>query len=196
MILSPHHMRVTIVGCWPPGPHYPVALTSEALFYYAFGLTFTALSALLVRAFYSLGDTSTPLKVSFVAIGLNIALNLLLIGPMAHAGLALATSLAGGARFCLNFLLLRRKIGPLGAKSLLLQAGKYCCAALIMGAALWLASGHLAPFRAGAAFMERTAALLALIAAGALIYGGLTYLFGAQEVRFIYDIVRKKASAL
>jgi len=171
-------------------------LTSEALFYYAIGITFTALSALLVRAFYSLGDTSTPLKVSFVAIGLNIALNLLLIGPMAHAGLALATSLAGGFGFCLRFLLLRRKIGPLGAKSLLLQAGKYCCAALIMGAVLWLASGHLAPFWAGAAFMERTAALLALITAGALIYGGLTCLFGAREVRFIYDIVRKKVSAL
>jgi peptidoglycan biosynthesis protein MviN/MurJ (putative lipid II flippase) len=172
------------------------ALTSEALFYYAIGLTFTALSALLVRAFYSLEDTRTPLKVSFIAVGLNIILNLLLIGPMAHAGLALATSLAGGSMFFLNFLLLRRKIGPLGAKDFLLQTGKYSVASLIMGATLWFVSQHLAAFWAAAPFLERASVLLALIVAGALIYGGLTSFFGSREMRFIYDIVRRKATAL
>src|SRR5205814_10412903 len=47
--------------------------------------------------FYALGDTRTPVRATFVAVAVNLVLNLLFVGPLAvlglaHRGLALATS--------------------------------------------------------------------------------------------------------
>jgi len=61
-----------------------------------YGLGVWAFCALpvIVRGFYALGDQRTPLRAGAKAMLANIALNLLLVWPMAEAGLALATSLA------------------------------------------------------------------------------------------------------
>lgn len=70
------------------------SLTSSALFYYAIGLLFIPINDLLVRAYYSMHDMITPLKIGVISVLTNIILNLLLVKYMAHNGLALATSIA------------------------------------------------------------------------------------------------------
>ncbi len=173
-----------------------VTLTSTALFYYSFGLVFKALGALLVRAFFSLGDTKTPLLITFAVVGINITLNLLLIGPMGHAGLALATSLASVAGLVISFLLLCRKIGGLQAKRFCCEVGKPCVAALLMGVFLHGAAFMLAPLWAEAAALKRAALLSALIACGALLYGGLCYLFSVQEMRYACGVFKNRFASL
>jgi putative peptidoglycan lipid II flippase len=63
----------------------------------AFSLGLVAFMAVkvLAPAFYARQDTRTPVRVAVVALVANMAMNLMLIFPLAHAGLALATSLAG-----------------------------------------------------------------------------------------------------
>jgi len=46
---------------------------------------------ILQRAFYALGDRVTPLRTGLLAVGFNFCVNLLLIWPLAEAGLALGT---------------------------------------------------------------------------------------------------------
>ena len=48
----------------------------------------------IAPAFYSLQDTKTPAKVGVYSMMVNIILNLILMGPLKHGGLALATSIA------------------------------------------------------------------------------------------------------
>ncbi len=71
--------------------------TADALVMYCIGLPAFAAVGVLTRTFYALGETRVPVQASFVSVALNLALNLLFIGPLAflglqHRGLALATS--------------------------------------------------------------------------------------------------------
>ena len=71
-----------------------VRAAAAALRAYAAGLLgFTGVK-ILAPGFFSRQDTRTPVRIAVVAMGVNLVLNLALIGPLAHVGLALATSTA------------------------------------------------------------------------------------------------------
>ena len=61
---------------------------------YAMGLPAFILIKILATGFFSRQDTRTPVRIAAIAMISNIILNLLLVGPLQHAGLALATSLS------------------------------------------------------------------------------------------------------
>ena len=84
------------------------AMTGSALFYYGAGLLFSAIAGLLVRVYYSMGNTKTPTILGALCIVVNIVFILLLINPMAHNGLALSTSIAGIVNTVLLYWGLRR----------------------------------------------------------------------------------------
>ncbi len=69
-------------------------MTAHALLFYAPGLLFLSLVHLLTRAFYSLKDSKTPVRISVVAVGMNIILDIVLVRFMDFPGLALATTLS------------------------------------------------------------------------------------------------------
>ncbi|NLK52019.1 MAG: murein biosynthesis integral membrane protein MurJ [Syntrophomonadaceae bacterium] len=71
-----------------------VDMTSIALFFYSLGLVGQAGEFILVRGFFSLHDTRTPVKLGIIVVLINLAFSLLLIRPLQHGGLALANSLA------------------------------------------------------------------------------------------------------
>lgn len=72
---------------------HDVTMSSYSLMAYSFGLLGFILVKVLAPAFYARKDMKTPVKIAVVALLTNIVLNLILIGPLAHVGLALATSL-------------------------------------------------------------------------------------------------------
>jgi len=68
--------------------------TARSLRAYAVGLLGFMSIKVLATAYFSRQDTSTPVRFAVIAMVCNMVFNLLLIIPMAHAGLALATSLS------------------------------------------------------------------------------------------------------
>ena len=68
--------------------------TAAALLAYAVGLWSFAVIRIVGSAFYSIQDTKTPAIAAVVAMFVNILLALSLMGPLEHAGLALATALS------------------------------------------------------------------------------------------------------
>jgi len=109
------------------------ARTLYALRFLALGLIGYGMAYPLTRAFYALQDTRTPVALSAVAVGLNIILDLLLIGPMGIGGLALATSIAGLTQMTLLALTLQRRLQAPLLRPLASQAGKMTLGALFMG---------------------------------------------------------------
>jgi len=93
--------------------------TAGALIMYCIGLPAFAGVGVLTRAFYALGDTRKPVQASFVSVALNLVLNLLLMGPLAHLGLALSTSITAVANFLQLAFYLRRRVGPLEGRRML-----------------------------------------------------------------------------
>lgn len=69
--------------------------TAGALSAYLLGLLPYGLVYVQTRACYALGRTRLPLLASVCAVGVNVALDLALVGPLQEAGLALATAIAG-----------------------------------------------------------------------------------------------------
>lgn len=68
--------------------------TSAALSAYALGLPAYVLIKVLVPSFFAREDTKTPVKIAVICLIANIGFVLLLIGPLQHVGIALATVLS------------------------------------------------------------------------------------------------------
>lgn len=66
--------------------------SAAALAAYALGLPAAISLRALVSAFHARGDTVTPVKALAVSTVVNLALKLVLVGPLLHAGLAAATA--------------------------------------------------------------------------------------------------------
>jgi putative peptidoglycan lipid II flippase len=89
--------------------HLAAEMTAAALFFYAPGLLFFALNHLLTRAFYSLRDTRTPVKIGLLSVLLNVVLDLWLVRFLDFRGVALATSFSAFFQFTLLVYFLRQK---------------------------------------------------------------------------------------
>ena len=72
---------------------YDVFMTRKSVLAYSFGLPSFMLVKVLSAAFYAQQDTKTPVKIGVISISANMVLNAILIFPLAHAGLALASAL-------------------------------------------------------------------------------------------------------
>ncbi len=86
-----------------------VEMASQSLMAYALGLVAFSLIKVLAPGYFSRQDTRTPVRIGVVAMFANMALNIALVFPLAHAGLALATSLAAFLNAGLLFTGLRRQ---------------------------------------------------------------------------------------
>lgn len=114
------------------------ALTTAALAFYSIGLIGHSAVEIQARAFYALHDTRTPVAIGIGAMALNVVLSILLRGPLAHAGLALANTIATLIEMGLMFTLLSVRIGGLDWAGLTATVVKTSIAALAMGVVLAL----------------------------------------------------------
>lgn len=87
-------LLITLLGYGKFSLH-DVIMTQKSLMTFSLGLTAFMLIKVLASAFYATQNIKTPVKVGALAMLVNTVLCLLLIRPMAHAGLALASSVAG-----------------------------------------------------------------------------------------------------
>ena len=69
------------------------SVTAEALAGYALGIPFAGTVMLLTRACYATGDVKFPVRVGLSMVLVNLALDLVLVGPLGELGLACATSI-------------------------------------------------------------------------------------------------------
>lgn len=90
-----------------------VLMSAQSLRAYSAGLLAFMLIKVLAPGFFAREDTRTPVKIGVIAMVANMVFNLALIVPLAHAGLALATSLSAW----LNGFLLWRGLRREGAWS-------------------------------------------------------------------------------
>lgn len=111
---------------------YSTGITSSVLLFYALGLFSFGGIKILVTAFYALQDTKTPVKIAAVCLGLNAALNLILMVPLKVGGIALASSISGSVDFLALFYILNRRLGKFNS-GLLVYFLKVSFAALLTG---------------------------------------------------------------
>lgn len=115
-----------------------VAKSAQSLMAYSLGLPAFMLIKVLAPAFFARQDTKTPVKVGIQAMVWNMVFNLILIFPLGHVGLALATSMSAWLNAGLLAWTLR-KVNQLPSKEVLLMPVlKVIMASMMMAAALLL----------------------------------------------------------
>jgi putative peptidoglycan lipid II flippase len=151
-------------------------LTAYALFYYALGIWGIGIRGILNRVFYSLGDTSTPMKISIITLVSNIALNILLVRYMGVGGLGLATSVSSTVGVLALFIFIRRDVGTLNIKGLTKEALKVILAVICM---VYVIKKYQVPQIIGNYYID----LILKIAIGLSIYIMLSWLIGAGMMK-------------
>lgn len=165
--------------------------TAVALLYYGMGLCAYAGLKVVVPAFYALQDTRSPVRIGLYTILLNLLLSLALMGPLAHGGLALATSLAAFVNLGLLGLGLRRHLGQIQGRAMLRSAAKMGLASLATAALTgWLAELMLLPTVSGKA---QAALLGGIVLTGIVCYSGLTLLLRSEEAVFLLKLAQRRA---
>jgi len=159
--------------------------TSSTLLYYAVGLWAFSGVRIVLSAFFSLQDTRTPVKVAILSLAANVLLSLVLMGPMRHNGLALATSLSSALNLGLLLALLRKKTGRLDGRKILVSLTKTtaatCCMALILGLA------SLAPLPGGV-----TVRLAGGLTIGFVVYLGMAFILNSAEFQTLFSPIFRR----
>ncbi len=165
--------------------------TAQALWAYAAGLSAFSAVRVMVPVYYALGMTRIPVTISFVTIAVNVVLNLVLMGPLQHRGLALATSIASVLNFVLLFEVLRRKIGPMGGRILLRSSVKITFAAALAAGAGYLAAHGLERAIGMQSLLERTLVVAAGFAMATVIYAAGAITLRIEESAPLWALVRR-----
>jgi putative peptidoglycan lipid II flippase len=167
--------------------------TAYALVFYSVGLWAFVGARVAASTFYSLQDTKTPVKIAALSVIVNILFSLMLMGPMRHAGLAFANSIAAAANFLILFYLLRRRLGRLDGRNILASFGRTVFASVIM-AVFGLVVMRLV-FPSGAELLKRASALAVVIASCVVIYILISAVIKSRELGYLREVIRRKRRA-
>lgn len=172
--------------------HQDTIATSAALLFYSVGLFPGAANMVITRAYYAVDDVRTPVIAGVFSIVVNLILSVTLMRPMAHAGLALANSLATGANTLYLYYGLKKHLPHLKGRNLLVSLVKICLASGIMAVITWFAAVFM-----GAKLDLAVKRNLALMVMTTISIGGLSYLLGVivlkvEDVKMMQEVLMKK----
>jgi len=152
--------------------------SAETLRAYALGLPAVVVTRSLVTGFYARHDTSTPVRIAVVAVAVNIALKIALMGPLAQVGLAFATSVGAWINVMgLAWALRGNGWFRLDARSKR-NLPRLILAAVATGLTMWVVAIPLSPWFAGGSLVVRVASITALCAAGGIVQAGSALALG------------------
>jgi putative peptidoglycan lipid II flippase len=156
-------------------------LTTQAVLYYSLGLWAFSAVRIVVAIFFALQDVRTPVRIAIISIFANIFLGVILMKPLAHGGLALATSLASMLNLILLVHALRDRLGSFGWKNIVQSTGKVIFCSLVMGIGVWASAWILIPLESRT-FYGLLIGVIASIAIGLCIYGIASFVVKSQEL--------------
>ncbi|HEX4264860.1 MAG TPA: murein biosynthesis integral membrane protein MurJ [Verrucomicrobiae bacterium] len=110
---------------------------SLALMCLAPGLVAFSTVNILARAFYALGDTQTPMKISIACLMLNLVFAVALIVPYKQGGLGIANSVTSVCNVSLLTFALRKKLGRLEMSGLRATFVPLAIAGVVAGFTAW-----------------------------------------------------------
>ncbi len=160
-----------------------VVMSQRSLIAYASGLIFFIAIKVLAPGYYSRQDTKTPVKIAVIAMVTNMVLNVILVFPLAHAGLALATALAAIVNAGLLFRGLRREGVYRPQAGWLSLIARGAAASLLMGGVLLLGAPGMEQWVTMGTWDKIIQLVGWILAAGALYFSGL-FLLGIRPRHF------------
>ncbi len=182
--------------------------TGMVLSVYAVAIVTQTLMSILSRAFFALHDTKTPVKISFIGLGLLVLGDFLLVKGLGLPVWALAASFGFSTyvEAIILLMLIHKRIGSVINKNFVSHLIKIASATLISGSVMyflikffdrwyWISKTTSIPFERFVLDTRYTLNVLILtflsFVIGMLVYLGLTLLFKVEEAKYFLVVVRK-----
>jgi putative peptidoglycan lipid II flippase len=165
-----------------------VRQSAVALAWYAPGLVFVGISRVVAPTFYALQDTRTPVWVSFWTLMVSVVSSVLLMGPLQHAGLALALTISSVFNAVVLVWLLNRRLGGIDLHGMFGFILRLLPGLLVMAIVVgWLLG--CVDWQVKGAFWVRVLLLLGAVAGGAAVYLAGCWLCRVDEVKKGWELL-------
>lgn len=184
------HNLCSVVFSSEAGKAGEVARIAQTLTGFSVAVWAYSLTHVFNKAFYAAGDTKLPMRVSLITIACNFVLNLVLIWPLAEAGLAWATTItATGQCLALAWLASRRYatdgsgiFNPETRRAISMTL----LGSVIMGCVL-IAASLVWPLAQNAAWFDRALALARDTMIGIAVFGTFAMLTRREEIKWLLE---------
>ena len=158
---------------------YAVTMASKSLTMFAIGIAPFMLIKILASGFYAKQDMKTPVRIGIMAMIANMVFNLILIWPLKHAGIALATSLSAILNTGFLYYYLRKKEFYIPRTGWMFFACRLVFANTLLFLWLWYGAGSLQDWTSHDA-MWRSMRLGGLLTSAVVIYIAGLWLVGVR----------------
>jgi putative peptidoglycan lipid II flippase len=158
-------------------------MTQQALVAYSIGLVGMILVKILAPGFYARQNVVTPVKIGVLTLIATQAMNLAFIGPLKHAGLALAIGLGACLNAGLLYRILRRQSIYTPQPGWPVFLLKVAASVALMAVVLFTTMGEPA-WWFHADWRHKVPAVFGLVVLGAAVYGGCLLAFGFRPRDF------------
>jgi len=155
--------------------------TASALMFYAPGLIGYSAVKIASPTFYSLRDSRTPVIVSVLSVGVNLALNLALVRVLGFRGLALGTGIAAIFNSVVLLWLLRRRLAGLDGRRVFVSLAKIAVASAAMGVAAQVTDAWLTALTPAGGELAKMLRVAGSIAVALLVLAASARLLRIQE---------------
>jgi putative peptidoglycan lipid II flippase len=156
------------------------AAAGATLAAYAIGLLPFVMMRSFTAPFYARGDTLTPVKAALLAAAVNIALKVVLMGPLAQVGLALATSAGAWINLTLLTIFARRRgfaVSGAGLRPVI----RLFLAGAVLAVVLYFGSIVLAKAFSGLPHFRQEITLAVLLLIGTIVYAATVLLLLGRD---------------
>lgn len=157
--------------------------TIDVIFFYSLGVWAYCGLQVIVRAFYSLKDTKTPMKIGVCMVVANLVMNLSLIWFFNVGGLALATSISAILQLIILFMILKRRLAITLNRGMLLSLFKTCVATTIMAIVCLNVQNLVSTLMADDNIISKLARLFAPLMVSLTAFFAVTYLLKSDELK-------------
>jgi putative peptidoglycan lipid II flippase len=164
-----------------------VEMAALALQAFAAGAVPMVLVKIVAPAYFAHQDTRTPFRYAAIAVAVNIGLNLALIIPLGHVGLALATAASAWVNFVLLYRGMVRRAYFVPGKQMVGVLGKTVVAAAGMTVLLVM----FAPVDSAwleASLLMRAGWMAGLVAGGGIAYAAILILLGIRPSELAHRV--------
>ena len=165
-----------------------VAMVRDALIALSLGLPGIVFVRVLAPGFYARQDVKTPFRIAGICILVAMLMNVVLIGPLKHAGLALATSIASTLNAAILFNLLRKRNVYHPYSGWRSFSFKIAIALILMALTIYFGAGGEAEWLTASA-IDRVVRLFVLVAIAGAVYLGALWLMGFRPKDFSKRVV-------
>ncbi len=166
------------------------------LMFYSVGIVAYSVREVMIRGFYAVKDTKTPVKINVFILSLNCVLSALFVRPLGVIGLVFAYLIAGFVSMSLLTYFLRKKLGGLQGRKVVQSAIKIIISSAVMMVVLVVFRISIEHFADVTSKLQQLIELMLLGIVGVGIYMLMSYLLKTEEMENAIDMLRSKFGRL